>query len=118
MVSGGEGSPPRRFHALSCEGIDIDHSYSVYLFTIPIEAPVSILVRVGQRRGSLGGPNPPFGFHALICEGLDIDHSYLVYLLTIPKETPVSILVRECQRGVSGGTQPPFSVSRANMRRD
>ena len=39
-----------------------EHLYSVHVFTIPIEIAVSILVRVNQRGGSLGGrATPLFG---------------------------------------------------------
>ena len=72
---------------------------------------------VGQRGGSLGGPNPPLQFHALICEGLEREHSYSVHLFTKPIGAPVSILVEVGRRGVSGGPNPPFSVPRAYMRR-
>ena len=52
--------PLFRFHALICEVLEIEQFYSVYLFTIFLGIPVTILVRVGDKGGIFGGGQTPF----------------------------------------------------------
>ena len=73
MGGGGEGNPSFWFNALICQVFEIEHLYLVYLFTIHVGIPESILVRVGER-GVFGGVNSPFQFQPLTCKVFEVEN--------------------------------------------